>query len=94
MLKSLCSFTSVEKFDIIAPIVENQVIEKNSCGINFIRPNKNSEENSIKEISKNKGSIISGGKNKDLRKKDIKKSENFNKSGKLKISNVKFQKLI
>jgi len=54
MLRSLCRFTSVEKFDIIAPIVENQAIEKNSCCIKFIGPNKNREENSIKEIS-NKG---------------------------------------
>ena len=41
MLRSLCRFTSVEKFDIIALIVENQAIENNSCYINLIRPNKN-----------------------------------------------------
>ena len=54
MLRSLYRFNSFEKFDIIAPIVENQVIEKNLCCINFIKLNKNSEENSIKEISKKK----------------------------------------
>ena len=93
MLRSLCRFTSVENFDIIAPIVENQAIEKNSCGINFIRPNKNNEENSIKEISKKKEVASQEGKNKDLRKKDIMKSKNFNKSEKLKISNAKIPKV-
>jgi len=93
MLRSLCRFTSVENFDIIAPIVENQAIEKNSCGINFIRPNKNNEENSIKEISKKKEVSSQEGKNKDLRKKDIMKSKNFNKSEKLKISNAKIPKI-
>ncbi|KAG4085522.1 hypothetical protein H8356DRAFT_1363896 [Neocallimastix lanati (nom. inval.)] len=77
MLRSLCRFTSVEKFDIIALIVENQAIENNS----------------IKEIYKNKEVPSQEGKNKDIRKKDIKKSENFNKSEKLKISNTKIPKI-
>ncbi|KAG4084345.1 hypothetical protein H8356DRAFT_1356373 [Neocallimastix lanati (nom. inval.)] len=54
ILRSLCRFTSVEKFDIIAPIAKNQAVEKNLCFINFIRPNKSSEENSIIELSNNK----------------------------------------
>ena len=93
MLRSLYRFTSVENFDIIALTIENQTIEKNSCCINFIRSNKNSEENCIKEISKNKEVSSQEGKNKDLRKKDIKKSKNFNKSEKLKISNAKIPKI-
>jgi len=73
MLRSLCRFTSFEKFDIITPIVENQAIEKNSCFINFIRPNKNSEENSIKEISKKLEVSSQEGKNKDLERRTLRK---------------------
>ncbi|KAG4090559.1 hypothetical protein H8356DRAFT_1360612 [Neocallimastix lanati (nom. inval.)] len=40
MVKSLCRFTSVEKFDIIAPVVEDQAMEKIACYIKGIRKNK------------------------------------------------------
>ena len=93
MLRSLCRFTSVEKFDIIAPIAKNQAVEKNLCFINFIRPNKSSEENSIIELSNNKEVPSQDGKNKDLGNKDIKKFENLNKIENLRLMQ-KFQILI
>jgi len=40
MLRSLCRFTSVEKFDIIVPIVEDQDMEMIACFIKYIGPNK------------------------------------------------------
>jgi len=93
ILRSLCRFTSVEKFDIIAPIAKNQAVEKNLCFINFIRPNKSSEENSIIELSNNKEVPSQDGKNKDLGNKDIKKFENLNKIENLRLMQ-KFQILI
>ena len=36
----MCRFTSVEKFDIIAPIVEDQDMEMIACYIRYIGPNK------------------------------------------------------
>ena len=39
MLRSLCHFTSVEKFDIIASIVEDQDMEMIACLIEYIGPN-------------------------------------------------------
>jgi len=41
MLRSLYHFTSFEKFDIIAPIVEDQDVEMIVCFIKCVVPNKN-----------------------------------------------------
>ena len=40
MLRSLCRFTSVEKFDIITPIVDDKDMDMIACYIKYIGPNK------------------------------------------------------